>query len=81
MISLTNEERRKFIAYLRQEAHTASGLADQAGKVMEALAKRLKTEAACYTIVADKLEHVEEQTIRHEPSTGGHSDDPADEGC
>lgn len=60
MIDLTAEERRKFAAYLQQEAVTYDGLATEAAKIHEMMAKTLRIKVAALTHVARWLDNVEE---------------------
>lgn len=56
-ILLSDEERRKFAAYLLQTATSNLGLADQAAKIRAGalIVEKLKREAAAMTIVAREL--------------------------
>lgn len=68
MINLTDAERQKFAAYLEQDAASGRAMADQVAKLggggpMEAMAKKLRAEAAAAQIVAAKLRSIEASTI------------------
>ena len=69
MINLTQQEREKFILYLRQEAASDKGMLEQFEKlgspqpIKDALAKKFKTEAAAKLFVADLISRIEEMTI------------------
>ena len=67
MINLTDQEREKFAAYLRQEAEVSDGLAKQAKTIPgvgDAIAKKLGTEAAASMIVAGILTAGESMELR-----------------
>ena len=57
MINLTDQEREKFAAYLRQEAEVSDGLAKQMTAMpgVGDIAKKYRTEAAASFIVAGIL--------------------------
>lgn len=59
-IVLTDAEREKFATYLEQDAASNSAMADQVQKIggglpMEAMAKKLRAEAAAARVIAAKL--------------------------
>ena len=59
MIILTDQQRDFFAAYLRQEAETANGMAEQMKKLNPAVAdmmtKKFRMEVAAYSFVIDQL--------------------------
>lgn len=69
MVNLTAQEREKFAAYCRQEAESADAMAKQMAKggmpppVMEAMAKKYRTEAMAHAMVAKYLVSWEEMEI------------------
>jgi hypothetical protein len=65
VIVLTPEERRRFIAYCRQEQSTSRGMAEQMAKVkIPAAVYRVEvTNSQAHGHVADRLELVEEQEV------------------
>ncbi len=67
LITLTDYERERFIAYLTQEAETNDGLAGQieklGGKGLELIAKKHRMVAAACEIMIKDLERGEQTTI------------------
>lgn len=65
MIMLTNEERRRFAAYLIQEAEDFDAMARQAALLAGAGPEvgRLRTAAVAYFLVARQMGDAEEMTI------------------
>ncbi len=73
MINLTQQERDKFVVYLRQEAESDRVMLEQLGKIMsgppaEALARKMKMRMAAYLIIAADLASIETETIQPESS-------------
>lgn len=71
MINLTDQERDNFAAYCRQEFESASAMAEQAKKLGPAgsnlgdvIAKKYRTEAMAFAIVAKYLTSGETMEIR-----------------
>lgn len=69
MVSLSDEERQRFAAYLEQDAANDAAMAEQIEKMgggppMEMMAKKMRTEATAARIVAAKLRSIETQTVR-----------------
>jgi hypothetical protein len=62
---LTDQERRKFIEWCRQEIETNKILIEQAGKLtaVEMIIRRLQVMTTALVVVAQMLENVESQTI------------------
>lgn len=62
---LTDDERRKFAEWCRQEIQTNKILIEQAGKLtaVEMITRRLQITTAALTVVAQMLETTESQTI------------------
>lgn len=60
---MTNEERLRFIAYCRQSAVTADLLAKELDTLSPFTARRERTKAMSYSIVASDLEAAECQSI------------------
>lgn len=62
---LTDDERRKFAEWCRQEIQTNKILIEQAGKLtaVEMITRRLQITTAALTVVAQMLETMESQTI------------------
>lgn len=67
---LSDEERRKFVEYLEQDAATSARLAEQALQLpgMEMVAKGMRVDAAASRHVANRLKHTESMTITGEPT-------------
>lgn len=66
MISLTTEERKRFVVYLRVEAATNETLAEQIdklGPMHMIMAKKYRAEATAATIIANKLESTFTETF------------------
>ena len=65
MISLTQEERDRFAAWLEQDARSSNILAEQAAKLPgpDFMGPRLRQEAAAFMFVASKLRRIEDMTI------------------
>jgi hypothetical protein len=73
MIMLTDEERRKFSAYLKQEAESDRGIAEQleklhdqmhmAAPLKDAMSKKMKTEMAAKLIVASIIDRTESASL------------------
>lgn len=66
MVVLTNEERAKFIAWLKQDAESDRLIIGQMEKMQglgDLMTKRAKQRLAAKLIVAELLETIEEQTI------------------
>lgn len=65
---LTDQERARFVAYLESDASDSEGMAEQMGKFggppQQALAKKLRMEAAACKIVAAKLKATESMEVR-----------------
>ena len=66
MINLTDEERRKFAAWLMQEAHSNDVIIKQMEKLpgLETGIKKYRLEAAAYLMIARRLESTEKMTIK-----------------
>ena len=62
---LTDQEREKFIQYLRQSAETSEGMLKQFEELslMPELIKREKIKAAAYRVVLADLQAVESTTL------------------
>ncbi len=60
-MTLTDEEREKFIQYLEIDAESSEGIARQMENthVPEVLVKQIKAEAIAFRIVAKKLRQLE----------------------
>jgi hypothetical protein len=67
IIMLSDSERNRFAAWCRQQAESNEGIAEQLkrlGTHGEILADRQLVEATALTLVAEKLEHTEQVTVR-----------------
>lgn len=65
IITLNVKERELFILYLKQEAITNEGMADQMEKlaVHENTVKRLRIKSLAYSIIATDLQGIEDTTL------------------
>ncbi len=65
MITLTNEERDKFVVYLKQEAETNKGIADlmKKAKTMDAVTHMYVAKSVACMIVARDLGALVEMSI------------------
>lgn len=68
MVTLTDQERAKFAAYLEQDAAATDGLVKQLGNLganpaTDMLTKKMKAEATAARIVAAKLRSIETDTV------------------
>lgn len=64
IITLTQEERDKFAAWLEQNAKSDDAMAEQMTKMggLDMVVKRMKQRAALYSLVAHELRNIESAT-------------------
>ena len=68
IVNLTNEEKQRFLAYLRNEQVMAEQMLEQAERInSEPLIRKLKLEATAHRFVANRLESWESQTLGGAP--------------
>lgn len=65
IIILDTKERERFAFYLRQEAATSEGMADQMEKikVSESMIKHIRRKVGVYNLIADELMRTEDMKI------------------
>ena len=65
MLSLTQQERDKFVLWLEQEAQSDNVIVEQAVKLKggEIIAKRIKQRVALFSMMAMELKKIEDMSL------------------